>query len=320
MAANCAPDNLTVDLTLLQNPHEFQQPTLRRVPTNSDQSPYSDVDEIGFHQQGPQIHVQTQQLASEHHHQLRHVVLDPTTQQYQFVTRSPQQSPQGQVQPDGNSPAYASSGHLAPEHHQNSETISQLSHESPVTEGDQHNPSNNPSTTASPAARYSTQGQDFPSRTSSLQPPQQQGNSSPDETQPSPSSQQQQQAQQNMGPPSGGTPQARRTQDTDKNRPSGPPPGYRHSKQSSNNMNALPPVPQGGGQNSFRTSTIQERQPGQFEEQGRNSPQPSEDPEKAFKDLCMLNTWISWLHSTDLDSSNKIQKCEAVVFRREDTD
>lgn len=66
-------------------------------------------------------------------------------------------------------------------------------------------------------------------------------------------------------------------------------------------MNALPSVPQGGGQNSFRTSTIQERQPGQFEEQGRNSPQPSEDPEKAFKDLCTSDQGIAELHIADMD-------------------
>lgn len=72
--------------------------------------------------------------------------------------------------------------------------------------------------------------------------------------------------------------------------PQGQPPGYRHSQQPSNNMNAIPAGQGGASQNSFRQSTIQERQQQQqFDgagEQGRNSPQPSEDPEKAFKELC----------------------------------
>lgn len=94
-----------------------------------------------------------------------------------------------------------------------------------------------------------------------------------------------------MAPPSGGPTQARRQDDKSLrgDMPQGQPPGYRHSQQPSNSMNTMPVGQGGAGQNNFRQSTIQERQPQQFDgvgDQGRNSPQPSEDPEKAFKDLC----------------------------------
>lgn len=100
-----------------------------------------------------------------------------------------------------------------------------------------------------------------------------------------------------MAPPGGG-PQTRGSQDTEKSlrgsseSHTGAPPNYRHSQHSqqpSSNMNPLPAVPQGAqSQNpNYRPSSLQARE--QFDgaaEQGRNSPQPSEDPEKAFKDLC----------------------------------
>ncbi|KKY39360.1 hypothetical protein UCDDA912_g00571 [Diaporthe ampelina] len=71
---------------LQNNPHEFQ-PTLRRVPTNQDTSPYSD--EGGFIHQHGQIHIQTK-LTPDHHQQLGQVAFDPTTRQYQFIPHSPQ--------------------------------------------------------------------------------------------------------------------------------------------------------------------------------------------------------------------------------------
>lgn len=215
------------------------------------------------------------------------VTFDPATRQYQLFTRSPQR----QIQPEGNLPAYSS--HLSADQHRNSETISQLSHDSPGTDGDYQASSNVQSTATSPAVRYSGHVQDLPSRTSSLQPLSQQ--------QQQEEGQQQEQHQSNMVPPAGG-PQARGSQDNEKSlRGSGdihpgPPPSYRHSQQPSNNMNPLPAVPQGTqGQNpNFRPSSLQDRQ--QFDgagEQGRNSPQPPEDPEKAFKDLC-TSSYLFW--------------------------
>lgn len=277
----------------MQNPHEFQLPTLRRVPTNQDSSPYSD--EGGFIHPHGQIHIQTQ-LTPDQQQQLGQVAFDPNTRQYQFISHSPQR----QVQTEGNQPVY--SGHLVAEQHRNPETISQLSHESPATESDYLLSSSNVQSTAtSPAVRYSAHAPDFPSRSTSLQPhsqqlqQQQSSASSPD------GQQQEHHSQQGMAP-QGGPPQTRRSQETEKSLrgdiPPGPPPGYRHSQQPSNSMNTLPSAPQGpqgasGPNPSFRQSTIQDRQQQQQQqqqfdgaaEQGRNSPQPSEDPEKAFKDL-----------------------------------
>lgn len=195
------------------------------------------------------------------------------------------------MQTEGNLPAY--SGHLGAEQHRNPETISQLSHESPATDSDHLLSSNVQSTATSPAVRYSAHAQDFPSRSTSLQPHNQQL-----QQQSSSDGQQEHHGQQGMAP-QGGPPQTRRSQETEKNLrgdiPPGPPPGYRHSQQPSNSMNTLPSAPQGpqgasGPNPSFRQSTIQDRQQQQQQfdgaaEQGRNSPQPSEDPEKAFKDL-----------------------------------
>lgn len=261
----------------MQNPHEFQQPTLRRVPTTQDQSPYSEVDESGLRHQ---IHISTQ-LTPDYEHQGQ-VAFDPATRQYQYVALSSHNSPQGPLQPDGNPPAYP--GHLGiVEQLRNPETISQVSHESPIGEGDQQNPSAVPSTSASPA-RYSTQAKDFPSRTSSLQPQQQHGQQqlSPEDPE----------EQGNMAPPSGGPPQARGEMQQ------GPPPGYRHSAQPSKSINPVSTGAQAGaGPNNFRQSTIQERPPQQFDgpgDQGRSSPQPSEDPEKAFKDLCAFVDKLDW--------------------------
>lgn len=253
---------------IVQNPHEFQQTTLRRVPTNQDHSPYSEVDESGLRHQ---VHPSTQ-LSPDYDHQGQ-IAFDPATRQYQYIASPAHSSPDGPLQPDGSSLVYQ--GHLGiVEQLRNPETVSQVSHESPIGEGDQQNPSAIPSTTASPA-RYSTQAQDFPSRSSSLH-PQQQG-----QQQLSPEDPDQ---RRDMAPPSGGPPQARNEMQQ------GPTPGYRHSAQPSKSINPSPSGNQASaGSNSFRQSTIQERPLQQFDgaaEQGRNSPQPSEDPEKAFKDLC----------------------------------
>ncbi|KAJ4391900.1 hypothetical protein N0V93_005520 [Gnomoniopsis smithogilvyi] len=253
---------------LQTNPHEFQQSTLRRVPTNQDQSPYSDIDESSFRHQ---VHAPTQ-LNPDYEHQGQ-IAFDQATRQYQYIPNSAHSSPQGPLQPDSSPLAYQ--GHLGiVEQLRNPETVSQVSHESPVGEGDLQNSSAVPSTTVSPA-RYSTQAQDFPSRSSSLHPQQQQG-----QQQLSPEDSEQ---QRDMAPPSGAPPQARGDMQQ------GAPPGYRHSAQPSKSINPSPAGTQAGaGPNNFRQSTIQERPLQQFDgsaEQGRNSPQPSEDPEKAFKDL-----------------------------------
>lgn len=213
-----------------------------------------------------------------------------------------------------NLPAYPS--HLSAERLRNPETISQLSYDSPGADGDQQTSSNVQSTATSPAVRYSAHVQDLPSRTSSLQPLSHQGVQQQEEGQ---LQEQQQQQQPHMAPPAGGPPQARGSQDTEKSlrgssdMHAGPPPSYRHSQQPPNNMNPLPAVPQGAqGQNSnFRQSSMQDRQT--FDgagEQGRNSPQPSEDPEKAFKDLCRCPIPGGLrVRGADVTLSNKIQKC-----------
>ncbi|KAF3770092.1 hypothetical protein M406DRAFT_349040 [Cryphonectria parasitica EP155] len=290
--------------------HEFQQPTLRRVPTNQDQSPFSEADEAAFQQQQQaQIHVQTQ-LTPDHQQHLGQVAFDPATRQYQFIAHSPHHSPQAPQQSEGNPLAYP--GHLGTEHIQNIETISQVSHESPVTEGELQPSSSAPSTAVSPGTRYSTQ-QDFPSRTSSLQPHQGQASQAQQQQQQPP-----QEDTDNMAPPpGGGPPQARRQQqDTEKSSRGdlqpGAPPGYRHSQQQSNSMNPMPPGPPGGaGQNNFRTSTIQERAPpAQFDgaaEHGRNSPQPTEDSDKAFKELLQKYKNVKRLYfdgKTQIESLN----------------
>lgn len=247
----------------MQNPHETQQPTLRRVPTNQDTSPsYSDS---GSYKQG-QIHPQTQPSPEHSQQQYGQVAFDPATQQYQLVTHSPQ----GQYQGEGNQ--YLGTSSL-----RDPERISQLSHDSPTTDIDQPSSVNFQSTSTSPAVNYSHQVQEFAPRTSSLatqQPPQ----------------------QSNMAPPPGGPPPTRRSQETEKNLrsqvepPPGPPPTYRHSQQPSSGLNTMTPSQSGpvSANPSFRQSTIQDRQFDGGGDQGRNSPQPSEDPEKAFKDLCLF--------------------------------
>ncbi|KAK4661677.1 uncharacterized protein QC763_706670 [Podospora pseudopauciseta] len=278
----------------LQNPHDIQQhPTIRPVPpSDSDNSPYS-ADESAYRQH--QGHFQhndhtppeqqygqaifepqpNQQLSPHSQQQQQHPHLQQQQQQQQqYHYSSPQQS------------QYQSgfSGHLANPQQQNPETISQLSHESPVTDSDQRSASNiqAQSSQTSSAVSYPHQAQDIPGR-------------------PNPQSAAQgqapQQQPQSMAPPTGGQPPARRSQEADKGlrdlaqAPPGPPPSYRQSQQPNMN-NPLPQPPNAPGANpAFRTSNVPDRQfdgPGDIA--GRNSPQPppsdrGEDPDKAFKDL-----------------------------------
>ncbi|GKT53332.1 S-adenosylmethionine-dependent methyltransferase-like protein [Colletotrichum tofieldiae] len=250
----------------LQNP-EPNRNSVRYVPTDFDNTPY---EEPVYGDQHPQ-----QVPALQEQHQLgQQAVHDPSQQQYQQYSQ--QQSGQYQAGP----PAIYTS-HLGAGSHQNPETVSQLSHESPVTDSDARS-ANVQSTQTSPAVRYAVQTTDSPQPPTL--PPTQQGTPQPQ--------------QQHMAPPSGGPPPNRRSQETEKalrsqvDAPSGPPPGYRQSQ-------TMPPSA-GGATAAFRPGGAQEAR--QFEgatgEQGRNSPQPSNpdrdgtDPDK-FKELCKVYAGIA---------------------------
>ncbi|KAH8169570.1 S-adenosylmethionine-dependent methyltransferase-like protein [Sarocladium implicatum] len=170
-------------------------------------------------------------------------------------------------------------GRLSPQG--NSETVSQFSHESPVTDTDQR--SSTQLDRPSPAVQYSNSSQEYlPSQTippgHPLHP----------------------QNQDLTVMPSGGAPANRRAQEVEKalrgqvEPPAGPPPGYRHPNTSANALSPLPPgapLPGGPPNPAFRGD-----RPPQFEgqaDQGRDSPQPTQqssmaldaEGEKAFKDL-----------------------------------
>ncbi|KAF6838085.1 hypothetical protein CPLU01_02693 [Colletotrichum plurivorum] len=273
----------------LQNP-ESHRSSIRYVPSDLDNTPYDDP---AYHQQQVQ---QLHALQQQHQQQLdQQAAYDPSQQQQYHDPYSQQQ--RGQY-PGGPSPIYT--GHLGTGSHQNPETISQLSHESPVTDSDARS-ANVQSAQTSPAVRYAVQTTDNP-LPSSL-PPSQQG---------APQAQ-----QQNMAPPPAGGPpprSERRPQqpDTEKSlrsqvdAPSGPPPGYRQSQ-------TMPPAT-GGANPGYRTSSAQEGR--QFEgatgEQGRNSPQPSNpdrdgtDPDK-FKELLTKYKNVKRLYfdgKTQIDNLN----------------
>ena len=261
--------------TPLQDPHGLQHPTLRRVPTDQESSPFGHDDLGAAHRQ--QAYHQPQGQASPDPQQTpygRGQVQYENPPQYQYQNIQPLQY-QGQTQ-------QGITGHLSTTGlpHQNADTVSQLSHDSPVTDTDQHSAHNLQSTQTSPAVNYPppSQTQPLPGHASSPNPAQ---------------------AQPNM-PPAGGQPPARRSQEAEKSLrgaqvepPPGPPPGYRHSQ--ATNMNPLPPPPPGqGGQppGTYRQSSGPERQFEGAQNEGRNSPQPSAsdrdaagDPEKAMKEL-----------------------------------
>ncbi|KAK1598575.1 uncharacterized protein LY79DRAFT_505712 [Colletotrichum navitas] len=190
---------------------------------------------------------------------------DPSQQQQQQQQQYQQISQQQSAQYQAGPPAIYTS-HLGAGSHQNPETVSQLSHESPVTDSDARSAIVQ-STQSSPAVRYAVHTTDSPQPPTL--PPSQQGTPQPH--------------QQNMAPPSGGPPPIRRSQETEKalrsqvDAPSGPPPSYRQNP-------SMPPAA-GGAAAAFRPGVPQEAG-----EQGRNSPQPSNpdrdgaDPDK-FKEL-----------------------------------
>lgn len=289
-----------------QNSRVSLHNTIHQVSGELEQSPYEEV-VYRPHQQGPlaqqqqqphvQVHLQEQQL------QQQGQLPTPSLTRYntgQYEDPSPQSSlhhipqqhfpfgnsQQAQYQQGGDSRILQS--HLGVStKQQNPETVSQFSHESPVTDSDQRS-TNLQSAQNSPAVKHSVYIQNQGS-TTSLPP-----------VLPAPPQQTQTQHQHQSGmapPPAGGPPPAaRRNQEAEKGLrsqvepSSGPPPGYRHSTASMNNMNPLPPPPQ---QSGGQSSTFRGDRPSPFDgptgDTGRNSPQPSTaesaEGEKQFKDL-----------------------------------
>ncbi|KAI5460003.1 hypothetical protein BGZ63DRAFT_405952 [Mariannaea sp. PMI_226] len=246
-----------------------------------------------------QLHTQDQQQSQPHFetgaYDQQHSPQSLTQQGYSFP--SPQH--QGQLPtsaPQGGDSRFTQT-HLGPSSRQpNPETVSQFSHESPITDSDQRS-ANLHSEQDSPALKPAVYVHDQGS-TPSLPPVQQ------ITTQP--------QQQPGMAPPpTGGPPPSRRNPDADQairgqiDVPGGPP-SYRHSTAPMNTMNPLPPVPgqvqgqpppQGQGQPPGAPPVYRGERSSQFEgpkgaEQGRDSPQPaaavpseSSEGDKAFKDL-----------------------------------
>ncbi|KAK3357068.1 hypothetical protein B0T25DRAFT_146034 [Lasiosphaeria hispida] len=258
------------------NPHSIT-PTIRPVPpSDAETSPYSAEDIAAYQQhQGHVQHLQGHIPPEIQHQQYNQVVFDasqqqsPPAQQYQLAN----------VQYQGGSQQIYT-GHLGNPQQQNPETISQLSHESPVTDSEVHTAQNSPLVNP-------LQTQDLPA----WQNPQ---------NLPPAQSQTPQQQQQAMAPPTGGPPPPRRSQETEKGirdqvqPPPGPPPSYRQTQAPPNMNNPLPPPPPNAAtaNPNYRASTVRDGAPfdGPGDVQGRNSPQPAagdrgEDPEKAFKDL-----------------------------------
>lgn len=274
--------------------------TIRQVSSEIDQTVYEDVAYRPQQQQQapPQPHVQVHPQ-DQQHQQTRYdkgaydqaspqnsqqqSLPPPPSQQYPFANSNSNQQAQYQ---QGGDPRIIPS-HLIPSQHQNPETVSQFSHESPITDSDQRS-AHLQSASTSPAVKHSVYIQNHGS-TPSLPPvPVQQ-------TTPQP------QQQSGMAPPGGGPPPSRR-QDSEKSgrgpvEPTiAPPPAYRHSQASMNTMSPLPPVPPqlAGQPPNYRGDRPPPQFEGQVGDQGRNSPQPSTsttDPpsenDKAFKDLCM---------------------------------
>nr|XP_036584799.1 uncharacterized protein CTRU02_05281 [Colletotrichum truncatum]KAF6794449.1 hypothetical protein CTRU02_05281 [Colletotrichum truncatum] len=267
--------------------------SIRYVPSDLDNTPYEDP--VYQQQQQQQLHAlqEQQQQQQQQQQQLPQQPAYDPSQQHQYQQQFPNQQ-RGQYQ-GGPSPIYT--GHLGTGSHQNPETVSQLSHESPVTDSDARS-ANIQSAQTSPAVTYAVQTTDNP-----LPPTLPPAQGTP------------QAQQQNMSPPSGGPPPRsdRRPQpDADKtlrnqvDAPSGPPPGYRQSQ-------TMPPAT-GNANAGYRTSSAQEGR--QFEgatgEQGRNSPQPSNpdrdgaDPDK-FKELLTKYKNVKRLYfdgKTQIDNLN----------------
>ncbi|KAM5382642.1 hypothetical protein ACJZ2D_002432 [Fusarium nematophilum] len=274
-----------------QNSHLSLNNTIRQVSGEVDQHSYEDLayrqNQAPPQQQPPQPHVQVhpqdqqQPIYETGVYDQQPSPLNPP--QHQSSQQQPYPFPNTQQQANYHQSGdlRIASGHLGPgPQFQNPETVSQFSHESPITDSDQRS-ANLQSASTSPAVNHSVYAQNHGS-TPSL-PPAQQITS--------------QQQQQGMAPPAGGPPPSRRNPEAEKLRgqvepPAGPPPTYRHST-SMNNMNPLPPVP---GQAAGQPQAYRGDRPPQFEgqvgEQGRDSPQPASaipvdaaGEDKSFKDL-----------------------------------
>ncbi|RYP71676.1 hypothetical protein DL771_004627 [Monosporascus sp. 5C6A] len=234
----------------------YSQNSIRHVPADVDSSPYGQTD-----QQRPQLYGQ--------------IATDPSEARYQYVHADAQYPSSNRQSP------YAGQLSTSSSQLTNAETVSQLSYESPIVDSD-HQANAQSSQQASPAVSYGQQ---------ELLTQQNQQQVAPPATQ-----------SQSMAPPPAGPASNRRPGDNkDQLRtstvepPPGPPPNYRHSQSQLGGMNNLPPTPSAPPSNqSFRTSTVADRQQfdGSGQEAGRNSPQPStgeggSDPDKQFKELCM---------------------------------
>ncbi|PKS10334.1 hypothetical protein jhhlp_002085 [Lomentospora prolificans] len=190
--------------------------------------------------------------------------IDPHQQQQPPQQFSYPNSAQGQQYQSGLSQLHT--GHLPPNPlHHNPETSSQVSRESPVIEtvATQHFQSSQ----ISPAATFTSQsGQE--GHLPPLPVEAQQDGAHDLAMQPAPTGvQPQRQSQEGLRPQEGQVP--------------APPPNYRHSQ-------AMPPQQPGAQQSqAFRGATGQDRMAydGSTADQGRNSPQPEQDPEKAFREL-----------------------------------
>ncbi|KAK4190449.1 hypothetical protein QBC35DRAFT_378136 [Podospora australis] len=314
-----------------QNPHDIQQhPTIRPVPPSDSGSPYS-ADDVAYRQHQGHLQQQHQHQGQGSHEVQQHqqqqygqAIFEPSPHQQQLSPPSqhqqqqqPQQSPQQQQQqyqqyPNQQQYQGGFNGHLGNPQQQNPETISQLSHESPIVDSDQRSVTSNlqlqgQSSQNSSAVSYSHQAQDIPGHSNPLL-----------------AAQAQTPQQQSMAPPTGGPPPARRSQDTEKGlrdpaqAPPGPPPSYRQSQQP-NNMNPLPQPPNAAGAPpNFRSSNVPDRQQfdGPGDMQGRNSPQPppsdrgGEDPDKAFKDLLVKYKNVKRLY---FDGKKEIEQLNGQV-------
>ncbi|KAK2590256.1 hypothetical protein QQS21_012055 [Conoideocrella luteorostrata] len=203
-------------------------------------------------------------------------------QQPQQHFHYPSNSPQSPYQQAGE-PRIVTSQLATSQQLQNPETVSQLSHDSPVTDSDPRSAFAHPQLHQAQGIHHgSTPPQDGSANSLSSQGASLQG-----------------QDQSAMPPPApgGGPPSTRRGQEPEKglrgqaDTPSGPPPAYhRQGSMSLNAMSPAPPPGQGAmpnpGHREDREAQNIDVSPGV--DQGRNSPQPSDrDPEleKQFKDL-----------------------------------
>ncbi|KAJ8121667.1 hypothetical protein O1611_g10040 [Lasiodiplodia mahajangana] len=253
--------------------------------------PSYDQEDLAFYQQQAIAQHQAQLLQQQGHtHPQPQPQPQPDQQQqlYGQIIVDPAQSPysyahpQEQYQHSNSSSVYVR--HLTTETSQppNPETVSQLSHESPVTDSEQ--PPDNPhSKQASPAVTPVPHEPPTPS-VQQEQPPPQQPQAAVSQGMPPPPAQ------------AGAPGQGRKSADNDKQMrsvepPPGPPPSYRHSQGPLNPMSPPPTTTApGNAASNFRPGGAGERQQydGTVEDRNRtNSPQPSEgvDHEKQFKDL-----------------------------------